>query len=142
MISAQLKCMPFAHITVGYCKKSTVNAWQVLFDGAMVPRHPQGETTPFFDFSQKGNKRNNEKNKDFHESKAQDSRALWATSRVVLELKPFGILIRGPIVSEPWVGRNTGKMSGNSSVQGSRQGSGTTNALEIQQAQKRKYNEN
>ena len=57
-----------------------------------------------------------EKNKDFHESKIRDSRALGATSRVVLELKPFGILIRGPIVSEPWVGRNTGKMSGNSII--------------------------
>ena len=55
-----------------------------------------------------------EKNKDFHESKIQDSRALGATSRVVLELKSFGILIREPIVSEPWVGRNTGKMSRNS----------------------------
>ena len=74
----------------------------------------KGETTPFFNFLRKGNKRINEKNKDFHESKIQDSRSLGGTSRVVLELKPFGILIRGPIVSEPWVGRNTGKMSGNS----------------------------
>ena len=65
-------------------------------------------------FCEKATNESMKKNKDFHESKAQDSRALWATSRVVLELKPFGILIRGPIVSEPWVGRNTGKMRGNS----------------------------
>ena len=37
---------------------------------------------------------------------------LGATSRVVFELKPFGILIRGAIGSEPWVGRRTVKMSG------------------------------
>ena len=42
----------------------------------------------------------------------RNSRALGATFRVILELKPFGISIRGPIGSEPWVGRNTGKMSG------------------------------
>ena len=47
----------------------------------------------------------------------RNSRALGATSRVILELKPFGISIRGPIGSEPWVGRNTGKMSGNFKAQ-------------------------
>ena len=65
-------------------------------------------------FCEKATNESMKKNKDFHESKIQDSRSLGGTSRVVLELKPFGILIRGPIVSEPWVGRNTGKMSGNS----------------------------
>ena len=55
------------------------------------------------------------KKNNCHTFKIRNSRALGGTSRVVLELKPFGILIRGPIVSEPWVGRNTGKMSGNSS---------------------------
>ena len=51
------------------------------------------------------------------DSQIQYSSALGATSRVILELKPFGKWIRGPIGSEPWVGRNTGKMSGSSSVQ-------------------------
>ena len=46
-----------------------------------------------------------------HEFEIRNSRALGATSRVVLELKPFGISIRGLIGSEPWVGRSTGKMS-------------------------------
>ena len=46
----------------------------------------------------------------------RNSRALGATFRVILELKPFGISIRGPIGSEPWVGRNTGKMSRNSAA--------------------------
>ena len=49
-----------------------------------------------------------------HTFKIRNSRALGGTSRVVLELKPFGISIRRLIGSEPWVGRSTGKMSGNS----------------------------
>ena len=44
----------------------------------------------------------------------RNSRALGGTSRVVLELKPFGISIRGLIGSKPWVGRSIGKMSRNS----------------------------
>ena len=76
----------------------------------------KGLNNSLFYFSRKGNIRKNEKNKDCDESKVQNSSALGATSRVVLELKPFGILIRGPIVNEPWVGRNTGKMSRNSTV--------------------------
>ena len=47
-------------------------------------------------------------------SEIRNSRAPGATSRVILELKPFEISIRGPIGSEPSVGRNTGKMSRNS----------------------------
>ena len=47
----------------------------------------------------------------------RNSRALGATSRVVLELKPFGISIRGLIGSKPWVGRSIGKISRNSSTQ-------------------------
>ena len=56
------------------------------------------------------------KKNNCHTFKIRNSRALGGTSRVVLELKPFGISIRGLIGSEPWVGRSTGKMSGDSSV--------------------------
>ena len=49
-------------------------------------------------------------------SEIRNSRAPGATSRVILELKPFEISIRGPIGSEPSVGRNTGKMSRNSNL--------------------------
>ena len=55
------------------------------------------------------------KKNNCHTFKIRNSRALGGTSRVVLELKPFGISIRGLIGSEPWVGRSTGKMSRNSS---------------------------
>ena len=41
------------------------------------------------------------------------SRPLGATSRVIFELKPFGISIRGANGSQPWVGRSTAQMSGN-----------------------------
>ena len=58
------------------------------------------------------------KKNNCHTFKIRNSRALGGTSRVVLELKPFGISIRGLIGSEPWVGRSTGKMSRNSSVYG------------------------
>ena len=51
-----------------------------------------------------------------HASEIRNSRSLGATSMVIFELKPFGISIRGLIGSEPWVGRSTGKMSGNSSM--------------------------
>ena len=54
------------------------------------------------------------KKNNCHTFKIRNSRALGGTSRVVLELKPFGISIRGLIGSEPWVGRSTGKMSRNS----------------------------
>ena len=47
-------------------------------------------------------------------SEIRNSRAPGGTSRVILELKPFEISIRGAIGSEPSVGRNTGKMSRNS----------------------------
>ena len=57
------------------------------------------------------------KKNNCHTFKIRNSRALGGTSRVVLELKPFGISIRGLIGSEPWVGRSTGKMSRNSNVQ-------------------------
>ena len=57
------------------------------------------------------------KKNNCHTFKIRNSRALGGTSRVVLELKPFGISIRGLIGSEPWVGRSTGKMSRNSIVQ-------------------------
>ena len=43
------------------------------------------------------------------------SRPLGATSRVIFELKPFGISIRGANGSQPWVGRSTAQMSGNPS---------------------------
>ena len=43
-----------------------------------------GETTPFLIFCEKETNETMEKNKDFHESKIRDSRALGATSRVVL----------------------------------------------------------
>ena len=56
------------------------------------------------------------KKNNCHTFKIRNSRALGGTSRVVLELKPFGISIRGLIGSEPWVGRSTGKMSRNSNV--------------------------
>ena len=49
-------------------------------------------------------------------SEIRNSRAPGATSRVILELKPFEISIRGPIGSEPLVGRNTDKMSRNSTM--------------------------
>ena len=39
--------------------------------------------------------------------------ALAATPRVIFELKPFGISIRGVNGSQPWVGRSTAQMSGN-----------------------------
>ena len=77
----------------------------------------KGKITGFFNFWRKGNIRKNEKNKDCDESKVQNSITLGGTSRVVLELNPFGISIRGSIGSEPWVGRSIGKMSRNSSVQ-------------------------
>ena len=51
-----------------------------------------------------------------HASEIRNSRSLGATSRVIFELKPFEISIRGLIGSEPWVGRSTGKMSGNSKL--------------------------
>ena len=41
------------------------------------------------------------------------SRPLGATSRVIFELKPFEISIRGANGSQPWVGRSTAQMSGN-----------------------------
>ena len=56
------------------------------------------------------------KKNNCHTFKIRNSRALGGTSRVVLELKPFGISIRGLIGSEPWVGRSTGKMSRNSTA--------------------------
>ena len=59
-----------------------------------------------------------QKKNNCHTFKIRNSRALGGTSRVVLELKPFGISIRGLIGSEPWVGRSNGKMSRNSSVHG------------------------
>ena len=49
-------------------------------------------------------------------SDIRNSRAPGATSRVILGLKPFEISIRGPIGSEPSVGRITGKMSRNSNT--------------------------
>ena len=67
-------------------------------------------------FCEKATNESMKKNKDFHESKIQDSRSLGGTSRVVLELKPFGISIRGLIGSKPWVGRSIGKMSRNSTA--------------------------
>ena len=54
------------------------------------------------------------KKNNCHTFKIRNSRALGGTSRVVLELKPFGISIRGLIGSKPWVGRSIGKMSRNS----------------------------
>ena len=56
------------------------------------------------------------KKNNCHTFKIRNSRALGGTSRVVLELKPFGISIRGLIGSEPWVGRSTVKMSRNSTL--------------------------
>ena len=56
------------------------------------------------------------KKNNCHTFKIRNSRALGGTSRVVLELKPFGISIRGLIGSEPWVGRSTDKMSRSSTV--------------------------
>ena len=44
------------------------------------------------------------------------SRPLGATSRVIFELKPFGISIRGANGNQPWVGRSTGQMSGNPTI--------------------------
>ena len=42
------------------------------------------------------------------------SRPLGATSRVIFELKPFGVSkIMGANGSQPWVGRSTAQMSGN-----------------------------
>ena len=41
------------------------------------------------------------------------SRPLGATSRVIFELKPFGVSIMGANGSQPWVGRSTVQMSGN-----------------------------
>ena len=41
------------------------------------------------------------------------SRPLGATSRVIFELKPFGISIMGANGSQPWGGRSTAQMSGN-----------------------------
>ena len=38
---------------------------------------------------------------------------LGATSRVIFELKPFGVSIMGANGSQPWVGRSTAQMSGN-----------------------------
>ena len=78
----------------------------------------KGLNNSLFYFSRKGNIRKNEKNKDCDESKVQNSITLGGTSRVVLELNPFGISIRGSIGSEPWVGRSIGKMSGGSNGQG------------------------
>ena len=40
------------------------------------------------------------------------SRHLGATSRVIFELKPFEISIRGANGSQSWVGRSTAQMSG------------------------------
>ena len=57
----------------------------------------KGLNNSLFYFSRKGNIRKNEKNKDCDESKVQNSITLGGTSRVVLELKPFGISIRGLI---------------------------------------------
>ena len=54
------------------------------------------------------------KKNNLHAFKIRNSRAFGATSRVILELKPFGISIRGIIGSEPWVGPSSGKMSRNS----------------------------
>ena len=56
------------------------------------------------------------KKNNLHAFEIRNSRAFGATSRVILELKPFGISIRGLIGSEPWVGRSTGKMSRNSKL--------------------------
>ena len=56
-----------------------------------------------------------------HAFEIRNSRALGGTSRVVLELKPFGISIRGLIGSKPWVGRSIGKMSRNSIREAHRQ---------------------
>ena len=46
------------------------------------------------------------------------SRPLGATSRVIFELKPFGVSIMGANGSQPWVGRSTAQMSGNPSAHG------------------------
>ena len=59
----------------------------------------------------------NYKKTNCHTFKIRNSRALGGTSRVVLELKPFGISIRGTNGSQPWVGRSTAQMSGNPSGQ-------------------------
>ena len=56
------------------------------------------------------------KKNNCHTFKIRNSRALGGTSRVVLELKPFGISIRGLIGSKPWVGRSIGKMCRSSNV--------------------------
>ena len=40
-------------------------------------------------------------------------RPLGATSRVIFELKPFGVSIMGANGSQLWVGRSTAQMSGN-----------------------------
>ena len=65
-----------------------------------------------FHFLRNGHSQNNKKKT----TRFENSRALGGTSRVILELNPFGISIRGSNGSEPWVGRNTGKMSRNSSI--------------------------
>ena len=51
------------------------------------------------------------KKNNLHAFEIRNSGAFGATSRVILELKPFGISIRGSSGSEPWVGRSTVKMS-------------------------------
>ena len=47
----------------------------------------------------------------------QNSRPLEATSRVIFELKPLEVSIRGAIGSEPWVRRSNAKKTGNSTTQ-------------------------
>ena len=115
MISAQFKCiimlcimLYFAHITnVWHKSRKKCHSKLLLCQ--------ERWNNAFFQFFAKRQQTNQwKKTKIFHESKIQDSRSLGGTSRVVLELKPFGISIRGLIGSEPWVGRSTGKMSRNS----------------------------
>ena len=69
-----------------------------------------------FHFLRNGHSQNNKKKTIDMSPRFENSRALGGTSRVILELNPFGISIRGSNGSEPWVGRNTGKMSRNSTM--------------------------
>ena len=51
-----------------------------------------------------------------HLSEIQNFGGLGATSRVIFELKPFGVSIMGANGSHPWVGRSTVQMTGNPSA--------------------------